>query len=42
MAEIDRQRRKQFDPALVDAFLRMLEQREPEPSEAEVPREDAV
>jgi putative two-component system response regulator len=42
MAEIDRQRGKQFDPALVDAFLRMLEQREPQPTEAEVPREDAV
>jgi putative two-component system response regulator len=42
MAEIDRQRGKQFDPALVDAFLRMLEQREPQAPEAEVPREDAV
>ena len=31
VAEIERQRGKQFDPALVDAFLRVIEQREPEP-----------
>ena len=30
IAEIDRQRWKQFDPALVDAFLRVIEQREPQ------------
>jgi putative two-component system response regulator len=29
IAEIDRQRGQQFDPALVDAFLRVIEQREP-------------
>jgi putative two-component system response regulator len=29
MAEIERQRSRQFDPALVDAFLRVIEQREP-------------
>jgi putative two-component system response regulator len=29
IAEIDRQRGRQFDPALVDAFLRVIEQREP-------------
>src|SRR6188472_2404542 len=29
IAEIDRQRVRQFDPALVDAFLRVIEQREP-------------
>jgi putative two-component system response regulator len=29
VAEIDRQRGRQFDPALVDAFLRVIEQREP-------------
>jgi putative two-component system response regulator len=29
IAEIDRQRGHQFDPALVDAFLRVIEQREP-------------
>jgi HD-GYP domain-containing protein (c-di-GMP phosphodiesterase class II) len=28
MAEIDRQRGRQFDPALVDAFLRVVDQRE--------------
>jgi HD-GYP domain-containing protein (c-di-GMP phosphodiesterase class II) len=27
---MDRQRSKQFDPALVDAFLRVIEQREPQ------------
>jgi putative two-component system response regulator len=32
IAEIDRQRGRQFDPALVDAFLRVVEQREPQPS----------
>jgi putative two-component system response regulator len=42
MAEIDRQRGKQFDPALVDAFLRMLEQREPQAPQAGVRREDSV
>jgi putative two-component system response regulator len=31
IAEIDRQRRRQFDPALVDAFLRVIEQREQAP-----------
>jgi putative two-component system response regulator len=30
IAEIDRQRGQQFDPALVDAFLRVIEQREPQ------------
>ena len=30
IAEIERQRGKQFDPALVDAFLRVIEQREPQ------------
>jgi HD-GYP domain-containing protein (c-di-GMP phosphodiesterase class II) len=30
IAEIERQRSRQFDPALVDAFLRVIEQREPE------------
>jgi putative two-component system response regulator len=30
IAEMDRQRGKQFDPALVDAFLRVIEQREPQ------------
>ena len=30
IAEIDRQRAKQFDPTLVDAFLRVIEQREPQ------------
>jgi putative two-component system response regulator len=30
IAEIDRQRGKQFDPTLVDAFLRVIEQREPQ------------
>ena len=30
IAEIDRQRGRQFDPALVDAFLRVIEQREPQ------------
>ena len=30
IAEIDRQRKRQFDPALVDAFLRVIEQREPQ------------
>jgi len=29
IAEIDRQRNHQFDPTLVDAFLRVIEQREP-------------
>jgi putative two-component system response regulator len=29
IGEIDRQRNRQFDPALVDAFLRIIEQREP-------------
>src|SRR5919112_5665572 len=29
IAEIERQRSRQFDPALVDAFLRVIEQREP-------------
>ena len=29
IAEIDRQRGRQFDPALVDAFLRVIEQRAP-------------
>ncbi len=29
IAEIDRQRGRQFDPDLVDAFLRVIEQREP-------------
>jgi putative two-component system response regulator len=29
IAEIDRQRGHQFDPSLVDAFLRVIEQREP-------------
>ena len=29
IAEIDRQRGRQFDPALVDAFMRVIEQREP-------------
>jgi len=29
IAEIDRQRGHQFDPTLVDAFLRVIEQREP-------------
>jgi putative two-component system response regulator len=32
IAEIERQRSRQFDPALVDAFLRVIEQREPEQS----------
>lgn len=32
IAEIDRQRGRQFDPALVDAFLRVIEQREPKQS----------
>jgi len=31
IAEIDRQRGRQFDPALVDAFLRIIEQREQAP-----------
>jgi putative two-component system response regulator len=31
IAEIDRQRGRQFDPALVDAFLRVVEQREHQP-----------
>ncbi len=31
IAEIDRQRGRQFDPALVDAFLRVIEQREQTP-----------
>jgi len=31
IAEIDRQRGRQFDPALVDAFLRVIEQREQAP-----------
>jgi putative two-component system response regulator len=31
VAEIELQRGKQFDPALVDAFLRVIEQPEPEP-----------
>ena len=30
IAEIERQRGRQFDPALVDAFLRVIEQREPQ------------
>lgn len=30
VAEIDRQRGKQFDPTLVDAFLHVVEQREPQ------------
>ncbi|MEO8074970.1 MAG: HD domain-containing phosphohydrolase [Acidobacteriota bacterium] len=30
IAEIQRQRGRQFDPALVDAFLRVIEQRDPE------------
>jgi len=30
ISEIDRQRGRQFDPALVDAFLRVIEQREPQ------------
>jgi putative two-component system response regulator len=30
IGEIDRQRNRQFDPALVDAFLRIIEQREPQ------------
>ncbi len=30
IAEIDRQRGHQFDPTLVDAFLRVIEQREPQ------------
>ena len=30
IAEMERQRGKQFDPALVDAFLRVIEQREPQ------------
>lgn len=29
IGEIDRQRGRQFDPALVDAFMRVIEQREP-------------
>ena len=29
IAEIERQRGRQFDPALVDAFLRVIEQRGP-------------
>ena len=28
--EIDRQRNRQFDPMLVDAFMRIIEQREPQ------------
>ena len=31
IAEIDRQRGRQFDPTLVDAFLRVIEQREQAP-----------
>jgi putative two-component system response regulator len=31
IAEIDRQRGHQFDPTLVDAFLRVIEQREQAP-----------
>ena len=42
MAEIERQRGKQFDPALVDAFMRMLEQREPQAPAAESRQEDSV
>ena len=42
MAEIERQRGKQFDPALVDAFLRMLEQKEPQAPAAESRREDSA
>ena len=30
ISEIDRQRGRQFDPTLVDAFLRVIEQREPQ------------
>jgi putative two-component system response regulator len=30
IAEIERQRSRQFDPSLVDAFLRVIELREPE------------
>jgi HD-GYP domain-containing protein (c-di-GMP phosphodiesterase class II) len=41
MAEIERQRGKQFDPALVDAFLRMLEHKEPQ-APAESRREDSA
>ena len=32
IAEIDRQRGRQFDPALVDAFLRIIERRDPTPA----------
>ncbi len=42
MAEIERQRGKQFDPALVDAFLRMLEHKEPQAPAAESRREDSA
>ncbi len=42
MAEIERQRGKQFDPALVDAFMRMLEQKEPHAPAAESQHEDSV
>jgi putative two-component system response regulator len=42
MAEIERQRGTQFDPALVDAFLRMLEQKEPQASAAETQHEDSA
>jgi putative two-component system response regulator len=42
MAEIERQRGKQFDPALVDAFMRMLEQREPQAPAPESRLEDSV
>ncbi len=31
IGEIERQRSRQFDPTLVDAFLRIIEQREPQP-----------
>ena len=30
IAEMERQRGRQFDPALIDAFLRVIEAREPQ------------
>jgi putative two-component system response regulator len=42
MAEIERQRARQFDPALVDAFLRMLEHKEPQAPAAESRHKDSA